>query len=205
MRTITKLVLIFYICLPCSVIHAGTKNAQRLSRFIGVSLADPQNGTVRTNPPKVEDSLSEHGGNKTDAEEAVTPVASVGDPPQYHSTSEQQISYNDVYGLELTLPFAGNVKLNATAKDEITVKLEKHGTGANEGVVQTYLDTVQLEISTKDDDILLLTPRIPASSDSDVQLTRLDCFIEAPPDLLPSKSRRNLEIFAYMASAAIWL
>ena len=184
MRTITKLVLIFYICLPCSVIHAGTKNAQRLSRFIGVSLADPQNGTVRTNPPKVEDSLSEHGGNKTDAEEAVTPVASVGDPPQYHSTSEQQISYNDVYGLELTLPFAGNVKLNATAKDEITVKLEKHGTGANEGVVQTYLDTVQLEISTKDDDILLLTPRIPASSDSDVQLTRLDCFIEAPPDLL---------------------
>ena len=184
MRTITKLVLIFYICLPCSVIHAGTKNAQRLSRFIGVSLADPQNGTVRTNPPKVEDSLSEHGGNKTDAEEAVTPVTSVGDPPQYHSTSEQQISYNDVYGLELTLPFAGNVKLNATAKDEITVKLEKHGTGANEGVVQTYLDTVQLEISTKDDDILLLTPRIPASSDSDVQLTRLDCFIEAPPDLL---------------------
>ena len=184
MRTITKLVLIFYICLPCSVIHAGTKNVQRLSRFIGVSLADPQNGTVRTNPPKVEDSLSEHGGNKTDAEEAVTPVASVGDPPQYHSTSEQQISYNDVYGLELTLPFAGNVKLNATAKDEITVKLEKHGTGANEGVVQTYLDTVQLEISTKDDDILLLTPRIPASSDSDVQLTRLDCFIEAPPDLL---------------------
>ena len=184
MRTITKLVLIFYICLPCSVIHAGTKNVQRLSRFIGVSLADPQNGTVRTNPPKVEDSLSEHGGNKTDAEEAVTPVASVGDPPQYHSTSEQQISYNDVYGLELTLPFAGNVKLNATAKDEITVKLEKHGTGANERVVQTYLDTVQLEISTKDDDILLLTPRIPASSDSDVQLTRLDCFIEAPPDLL---------------------
>ena len=182
MRTITKLVLIFYICLPCSVIHAGTKDVQRLSRFIGVSLADPQNGTVRTNPPKVEDSLSEHGGNKTDAEEAVTPVASVGDPPQYHSTSEQQISYNDVYGLELTLPFAGNVKLNATAKDEITVKLEKHGTGANEGVVQTYLDTVQLEISTKDD-ILLLTPRIPASSDSDVQLTRLDCFIEAPPDL----------------------
>ena len=183
MRTITKLVLIFYICLPCSVIHAGTKDVQRLSRFIGVNFADPQNGTVRTNPPKIEDSLSEHGGNKTDAEEAVTPVASVGDPPQYHSTSEQQISYNDVYGLELTLPFAGNVKLNATAKDEITVKLEKHGTGANEGVVQTYLDTVQLEISTKDDDILLLTPRIPASSDSDVQLTRLDCFIEAPPDL----------------------
>ena len=183
MRTITKLVLIFYICLPCSVIHAGTKNVQRLSRFIGVSFADPQNGTVPTNPPKVEDSLSKHGGNKTDAEEAVTPVASEGNPSPYHLTSEKQISYDDVYGLELTLPFAGSVELNATAQDEITVKLEKHGTGANEEVVQTYLDTVQLEISTKDE-ILLLTPRLPASSDSDAQLTRLDCFIETPPDLL---------------------
>ncbi len=183
MRTITKLVLIFYICLPCSVIYAGTKDVQRLSRFIGGSLADPQNGTVPTNPPKVEDSLSKHGGNKTDAEEAVTPVASKGNPSQHRSTSEQQISYDDIYGLELTLPFAGSVELNATAQDEITVKLEKHGTGADEEVVQTYLDTVQLEISTKDE-ILLLTPRLPASSDSDAQLTRLDCFIETPPDLL---------------------
>ena len=183
MRTITKLVLIFYICLPCSIIHAGTKNVQRLSRSIGVNFADPQNGTVPTNPPKVEDSLSKHGGNQTDAEEAVTPVASEGNPSQYHLTSKQQISYDDVYGLELTLPFAGSVELNATSQDEITVKLEKHGTGANEEVVQTYLDTVQLEISTKDE-ILLLTPRLPASSDSDAQLTRLDCFIETPPDLL---------------------
>ena len=182
MRTITKLVLIFYICLPCCVIHAGMENAQRLSRSIGVSLADSQNGTVHPNPPRVEDSLSEHGNNKTDAEEVVTPVASKSNAPQYHSTSEQQISYDDVYGLELTLPVAGNVELNATAKEEITVKLEKHGTGADEGIVQTYLDTVQLEISTEDE-ILLLTPRLPESSALDAQLTRLDYFIETPPDL----------------------
>ena len=182
MRTITKLALIFYICLSCSVTHAGTENAQRLSRSTGFRFADPQNGTVRTNPPKVEDSLSKHGSNKTGTEEAVTPAASEGDPSQYRSTSEQQISYDDVYGLELTLPFVGNVEVSAAEKDEITVKLEKHGTGANEGVVQTYLDTVQLEISTKDD-ILLLTPRLPESSDSDAQLTRLNCSIETPPDL----------------------
>ena len=180
MRTIAKLVLSFYICLPCGVINAEPENAQRLSQSIGVSFADPQNGTVRTSPPKVESPLLEHGGNET--EEAVTPIAAAVDPSQYRSTSEQQISYDDVYGLELTLPFAGSVELNATTKDAITVKLEKHGTGANEEVVETYLDTVQLEISTKDD-ILLLTPRLPESSDSDAQLTRLDCFIETPPDL----------------------
>ena len=180
MRTIAKLVLIFYICLPCGVINAGPENAQRLSRSIGVSFAEPQNETVLPSPPKVEASLLEHGGNET--EEAVTPIASAVDPPQHRSTSEQQISYDDVYGLELTLPFAGSVELNATTKDGITVRLEKHGTGANEEVVQTYLDTVQLEISTKDD-ILLLTPHLLESSDSDAQLTRLDCFIETPPDL----------------------
>ena len=182
MRTIAKLVLLFYICFPYGVTHAGRENAQRLSRSVEGSFADPQNGTVHTNPPKVEDSLSEHGSNKTGVEEAVTPVTSGQNLPQYRSTSEQQISYDDVYGLELTLPFAGSVELNATVKDEITVKLEKHGTGADEEVVQTYLDTVELEISTQDD-LLLLTPRLPESSDSDAQLTRLDCFIETPPDL----------------------
>ena len=135
---------------------------------------------MHTNPPKVEASRLEHESNA--AEEAVTPIASAGDPSQHRSTSEQQISYDDVYGLELTLPVAGSVELNATTKDAITVKLEKHGTGADEEVVQTYLDTVQLEISTEED-ILLLTPRLPESSDSDAQLTRLDCFIETPPDL----------------------
>ena len=182
MRTITKLALIFYICLSYSVIHAGTGSAQHLFRSVGVNFAAPENEAVGTNAPKVEDSLSKHEGDKTDAEEVVAPVASEGSPSQYRSTSEQQISYDDVYGLELTLPFAGNVELNATTKDVITVTLEKYGTGANEEVVQTYLDTVQLEISTKDD-ILLLTPRLPESSDSDVQLTRLDYFIETPPDL----------------------
>ena len=182
MRTIAKLILIFYICLPYSVIHAETESVQRLSVSTGGNFAASPNGTVHTNPSKVEDSLSKHGGNPTDAEEAVTPVASEQNTSQYRSTSEQQISYDDIYGLELTLPLAGSVDLKATAKDEITIKLEKHGIGADEGVVQTYLDTVQLEISTKDDS-LLLTPRLPESSDSDGQLTRLNCFIETPPDL----------------------
>ena len=182
MRTVAKLVLIFHIYLLYSIIHAGTGSAERRSRSVEVNFADSQNGSVHTNPPKVEDSLSEHGSNKTDVEETVTPVTSGQNPPQYRSTSEQQISYDDVYGLELTLPFAGSVELNATVKDEITVKLEKHGIGADEGVVQAYLDTVQLEISTQDD-LLLMTPRLPESSDSDAQLIRLDCFIETPPDL----------------------
>ena len=182
MCTIAKYALIFYIYLLHSIVHVETGSAQRLSRSVGGSFANPQNGIVHTNPPKVEDSLSKHGGDITGVEEAVTPVASEGNPSQYRSTSEQQISYDDIYGLELTLPFAGNVELNATTKDEITVKLEKQGAGADEGVVQAYLDTVQLEISTEND-ILLLTPRLPESSDSDTQLTRLDCFIETPPDL----------------------
>ena len=182
MRTITKLVLIFYICLLYSIIRAGMGSAERLSQSVGVNSVDAQNGSVHTNPPKVEESPSKHRGSKTDAEGTVTPGASTWDSPQYRSTSEQQISYDDVYGLELTLPVTGSVELNATTKDEITVKLEKHGTGADEGVVQTYLDTVQLEFSTPDD-ILLLTPRLPESSDSDAQLIRLDCFIETPPDL----------------------
>ena len=200
MRIITKFVLIFYICLLYSVIYVGTGNAQRLSRrhptlsrnmpgllslelwrdVLGIfSFADSRNEPVRPNALQVEDSLS---GNKTGAEEAGTSNTSEGDSSQYRLTSEQQISYDDVYGLELTLPFAGSVEVKAAAKDEIIVKLEKHGTGANEGIVQTYLDTVQLEISTKDD-ILLLTPRLPESPDSDAKLTRLDCFIETPPDL----------------------
>ena len=204
MRTIAKFVLIFYICLSCSAIHAGLENAQRFSQFIGGSLADPQNGPARPNPPKVEDSLSTHGGRKTDAEEAVTPAASEGDSPQYRSTSKQQISYDDVYGLELTLPFMGSVELNATPKDNITVKLEKHGTGANEEVAQTYLDAVQLEISTKDD-ILLLNPRLPESPDSDARLTRLDCFIETPPDLtLKIKTESgNIRIHGIRGSMAL--
>ena len=183
MRTITKLVLIFYICLLYSVVHVGTGNAQRLSQSVGVSFADSRNGTVDTNTPQVEDSLSEQGGNKTGAEEMVTPTTSEQNPPQYRLTSEQQISYDDVYGLELALPLAGHIEVSAAARDEIIVKLEKHGTGADEGIVQTYLDTVQLEISTKEDS-LLLTLRLPESPDSDTKLTRLNCFIETPPDLL---------------------
>ena len=203
MRTIINLVLIFYICLSYGVIHARTGNAQHLSQrhptlsrnmpgllsqelwrnALGIfSFADSHNGTVPTNVPQVEDSLSRHGGNKARAEEVVIPTASEGDLLQYRSTSEQQISYDDVYELELALPFAGNVEVKAVAKEEIIVKLEKYGTGSNEEIVQTYLDTVELEVSTKDD-ILLLTPHLPESSDSDAKLTRLNCFIETPPNL----------------------
>ena len=182
MHIIIKLVLTFYICLLYCVVHAGTGNTQRLTRSAGVNLADSQNGTVHTNPPKVENSLSRHGSKKTGPEEAAIPAASAGDPSQYRSTSEQQMSYDDVYGVELALPLAGHVEVSAAARDDIIVKLEKHGTGADEGIVQTYLGAVQLDISTKDD-ILLLTPRLPESPDSDTKLTRLNCFIETPPDL----------------------
>ena len=145
MRIITKLVLIFHICLLYSTIHV---------------------------PPL------RSGGT----EEAAVPSAAEESSPQYRSTSEQQISYDDVYGLELTLPFAGNVEVSATAKEQIVIKLEKHGTGTNEEIVQTYLDAVQIDTSTKDD-ILVLVPRLPESPHSDSKLTRLNYLIETPPDL----------------------
>ena len=179
MRAITKFLLILHICLLYSVIHAGMGNTQRLSQSVGAGFADARNGSLGTDVLPAEDFLS---SNRTGAEEAVTPTASEQNPSQYRSTCEQQISYDDVYGLELTLPFAGNIEVSATAKEEISVKLEKRGTGSNEEIVQTYLDAVQLEISTKDD-ILLLTPLLPEPPDSDVKLTRLDCFIETPHDL----------------------
>ena len=193
MRIITKLVLIFYICLLHSITHvptcrgfsqSGTRtgNAQRMVQSAGFKFADSQNGTVRTNTPRVEDSLSEHGNNKTGAEEAAAPTTPEQNLPQYSSTSEQQISYDDVYGLELALPFAGNVEVNATAKEDIIVKLEKYGTGTNEEIVRTYLDAVQIDTSTKDD-VLVLTPRGPEFPSSDSKLTRLNCLIETPPDL----------------------
>ena len=182
MRIITKLVLIFYICLLHSITHARTGNAQRVVQSAGFKFADSQNGTAPANTPKVENSLSEHGNNKTGVEEAARPTTPEQNLPQYRSAAEQQISYDNVYGLELTLPFAGNVEVSAAAKDEINVKLEKYGTGANEEFVQTYLDAVQIEVSTKDE-ILVLTPRAPESSNSDTKLTRLNCLIETPPDL----------------------
>ncbi len=101
---------------------------------------------------------------------------------QYRSTSEQRISYDDVYGLELELPFASNIEVNAVAADEMIIKLEKQGTGINEGAAQTYLDAVKLEIS-RDDDILLLKPQLPDAPDSNATLTRMDCFINTPPDI----------------------
>ena len=182
MRIITKLVLIFYICLLHSITHPRTGNAQRVVQSAGFKFADSQNGPVRTNTPKVEDSLAEHGNSKTGVEEAAAPTTPEQNLPQYRSTAEQQISYDDVYGLELTLPFAGNVEVSAAAKDEINVKLEKYGTGVNEEFVQTYLDAVQIEVSMKEE-ILVLVPRLPGSADSNVKLIRLNCLIETPPDL----------------------
>ncbi|MCZ6676105.1 MAG: BamA/TamA family outer membrane protein [Candidatus Poribacteria bacterium] len=99
-----------------------------------------------------------------------------------HVTSEQRISYDDVYGLELELPFTGSVEVKAATGDEIIIILEKRGRGINEDAAQTYLDAVKLEIS-KDDDLLRLAPQLPDTSDSNATLTRVDCFIETPPDL----------------------
>ena len=183
MRTIIKLVLIVHICLLYSIIDVGLGGAQGLSRFTGVSFTESQNEAVSTNSPKVEKSLSGRGDNNTGTANMVAPVGFEKGSSQYRSISEQQISYDDVYGLELTLPFAGSVEISAAAQDEITVKIEKHGTGANAEIIQTYLDTVQLDISMKDD-ILVLVPRLPESADSGARLTRLNCFIETPADLL---------------------
>ncbi len=173
MSTITKFTLILHICLLYSVIQAGSGHTQHRSH----SVEDARNGTVYTDISQAEYLLS---SNEIGAElGAPTSGQSIS---EYRSTSEQQISYDDVYGLELTLPLAGSVEVSATTAEDINVKLEKRGAGSSEGIVQTYLDAVQLGTSTKDD-ILLLTPHLPEPPDPYTKLTHLNCFIETPPDL----------------------
>ena len=103
-------------------------------------------------------------------------------PVKLSAASEQIISYDDVYGIELTLPFTGDIEIRVSEGSRIVVKLEKHGVGINEEIAQTYLDTVKMQISRLED-ILQLTPKLPENFESDARLTRINCLIEAPPDI----------------------
>ena len=103
-------------------------------------------------------------------------------PVNLHATSDQIISYDDVYGIELTLPFSGDIDIRASEGNRILIKLEKHGLGINGEVAQTYLDAVKMGI-TRVEDILQLTPQLPENFESDARLTYMNCLIEAPPDI----------------------
>ena len=103
-------------------------------------------------------------------------------PVDTHTTSEHIIGYDDVYGIELTLPLAGNVEISASEDDRIVIKLEKRGMGINEEAAQKYLDAVKLDIS-RVEDIVQLTPQLPENLESEASLTRIDCLIETPPDI----------------------
>ncbi|MDE0042255.1 MAG: hypothetical protein OXT74_09480, partial [Candidatus Poribacteria bacterium] len=96
--------------------------------------------------------------------------------------SEQRFSFKNIYTINLELSLVGSVEVNAVDGDEIIVRLEKHGRGADEDSVREYFGGVELSAS-KADNVLSLAPRLPADSDSNAELTRLDCFVETPPDV----------------------
>lgn len=97
-------------------------------------------------------------------------------------TSEQRFDFNDIYTINLELSLAGSVEVNAAHGDEIIVRLEKRGRGADEDSVRKYFGGVELSAS-KTDNVLMLVPRLPTATDSKAELTRLDCFVESPPDV----------------------
>ena len=101
---------------------------------------------------------------------------------EIQKTSEQQASYDNVYGLELALPLPGTIDISPNNTDEIHIKLTKHGRGENQEAVEAYLDGVTLETRISED-FLILAPRLPTAAVDDVTLTRLDCFMATPPDL----------------------
>ena len=103
-------------------------------------------------------------------------------PVNLNSTSEQIISYDDVYGIEITLPLAGDVAMSALEGNRIVIKLEKQGMGINEEIIQKHLDEVKLEI-TRVEDIVQLTPQLPVGRETEARLTRINCHIEVPPDI----------------------
>ena len=96
--------------------------------------------------------------------------------------AEQRLNFDNIYTINLELPLAGSVEVNAVDGDEIIVRLEKRGRGSDENSVKEYLEAVELSAS-KAGDVLTLAPRLPAASDSKAELTRLDCFVETPSDV----------------------
>ena len=103
-------------------------------------------------------------------------------PFEAKATTEQHVSFDDVYEISLALPFAGNVELTAADREDIVIKLEKHGTGINKESAKRYIDQVTLE-APKIDDSLQLKVKLPAKPGITARLTRIDCFIETPPDV----------------------
>ena len=102
------------------------------------------------------------------------------------ATSEQRVNFDNVYGIEIELPIAGDIELSAVEGNEVVIKLEKLGEvvagRTDEDSVKGYLDAVTLDAS-KVDDILQLKLNLPEASDGIVKLTRVNCFIETPPDV----------------------
>ncbi|MDE0503876.1 MAG: hypothetical protein OXI86_07330, partial [Candidatus Poribacteria bacterium] len=97
-------------------------------------------------------------------------------------TSEQRFNLHDIYTINIDLSVDGSVEVNAIDGDEIIIRLEKRGRGADKDSISDYFEGVELSAS-KADNVLALTPRLPANSDSKAELTRLDCFVGTPPDV----------------------
>ena len=108
-------------------------------------------------------------------------------------TSEKRLDFDDIYAIALKLELAGSVEVNAVNSDEINIRLKKRGRGLDENSVRQYLETVELSVS-KTEDMLTLAPRLPAASDSRSELTRLDCFIQTPPDVSLNIRTQNGDI-----------
>ena len=126
-----------------------------------------------------------HAQTETEADNSLREPAEVSTslfPVNVSTTSEQIISYDDVYSIEITLPFAGDVEINASEGNRIAIKLEKQGIGINEEIAQQYLDAVKMEIS-RVEDVLQLTPKLAVDFETQARLMRINCLIEAPPDL----------------------
>ncbi len=107
--------------------------------------------------------------------------------------SEKRINFDNIYAIGLELPLAGSVEVNTVNGDEIIVRLEKRGSGSDEHSVRTYLEAVELSVA-KTEDRLTLAPRLPSALISGAELSRLDCFIETPPDVSLNIRTQNGDI-----------
>ena len=154
MHVITKIVLIVCCCLFHNVLHAQTEDENPIGSPIAADT-----------------------GTQPALEQKATSTS------QYSSTSEQRTSYDDVYSIEVEWPVAGSVEVKAVEGNEVIITLEKQVRGVDRETALTYLDAVKVEIS-RVDDILQLKPYLPDAADSITALTRVDCLIESPPDLL---------------------
>ena len=103
-------------------------------------------------------------------------------PFEAKGTTEQRVSFDDVYEISLELPFAGDVELTAVDAEDIVIKLETHGTGIDEESAKRYIDAVTLD-ATNTNDSLQLKVNLPVESEGTAALTRINCTIETPSDV----------------------